>query len=363
MKKTVQLISAALVLSLLTACGNEKQETGEIDAKQKYGCNKINVYNASEYIADDTIKNFEKKYKAHVQYSVFDSNEMLYTKLLGGNSYDVIVPSDYMIEQLIQENQLQKLNKSLIPNLSHVNSNLLEKQKIFDPKLEYAVPYFWGNVGIVYNKKKVDPVEVEKLGWNIFHHTKYKGKIFFYDSQRDGFMVALKALGYSMNTKNDEEIQKAYTWLRKMNKTMEPSYVTDEVIDDMINRKKDIALMYSGDAAYVLSENKDLAYFQPKEGTNIWVDAMVIPKNASCPALANAFINEMTSKEVQKNNSEAVGYTPVIQSVEDDIAERDYQGVTAYKPRTGYVKDEIFHYNPGVKEKLSDLWTKVKVQN
>ena len=118
MKKTVQLISVALVLSLLTACGNEKQETGEIDAKQKYGCNKINVYNASEYIADDTIKNFEKKYKAHVQYSVFDSNEMLYTKLLGGNSYDVIVPSDYMIEQLIQENQLQKLNKSLIPNLS-----------------------------------------------------------------------------------------------------------------------------------------------------------------------------------------------------------------------------------------------------
>ncbi|MBW9212271.1 MULTISPECIES: ABC transporter substrate-binding protein [Terrabacteria group] len=362
MKKIVKFISVALALSLLTACGNKKVETTQIDAKQKYGCNKINVYNASEYIADDTIKNFEKKYNAHVQYDLFDSNEMLHTKLLGGSSYDVIVPSDYMVEQLLKEDYLQKLDKSLIPNLSNVNPSLLKKQKDFDSKQEYSVPYFWGNVGIVYNKKKVNPADVEKLGWNVFRDTKYKGKIFFYDSQRDGFMVALKALGYSMNTKDDGEIKKAYAWLQEMNKTMAPSYVTDEVIDDMVNNKKDIAMMYSGDASYVLLENEELDYFQPKQGTNIWTDAMVIPKNASCPALAHAFINEMVSKEVQKNNSKAVGYTAVIQEVEEEIANNEYDGIASYRPRTNYNKDEVFHYNPGVKEKLSDLWTKVKVQ-
>ena len=362
MKKTFKYISVLLVVSLLSACGSKVNNEEKVDAKEKFGCNKINVYNASEFIADDTIKNFEKKYNAKVQYDVFESNEMLYTKLLGGNSYDVIVPSDYMIEQLIKENMLQKIDKTKIPNLSMINQAVIAGQKKFDPDLAYAVPYFWGNVGLVYNKKNVDQKEIEKLGWNIFHNQKYKGKIFFYDSQRDGFMVALKALGYSMNTTNEKEIQAAYNWLQEMNKTMAPSYVTDEVIDDMINNKKDIALMYSGDATYVLSQNDDLAYFEPKEGTNFWQDAMVMPKNGTCPALAATFINEMIAPKVQKNNSKAVGYTSVLSDVEKELSESEFKDIISYTPRKNYAKDEVFRYNPGIKEKLSDLWTKVKVQ-
>lgn len=363
MKNSIKFMSATLALSMLAGCAGQKKEAVASNPKEAYGCDSINVYNASEYIAEDTVKKFEKKYNVHVQYDVFDSNEMLYTKLLGGSAYDVIFPSDYMIEQLIQENLLQKLDSSKLTNLSNLGTEVVNSQKMYDPKQEYTVPYFWGNVGIVYNKKNVAQEDVEKLGWNLFHEQKYKGKFFFYDSQRDGFMVALKALGYSMNTKEDSEIQKAYEWLQTMNATMEPSYVTDEVIDDMVNNKKDFAMMYSGDSSYVLSENEDLAYFEPSQGTNIWQDAMVIPKNAVCPALANVFINEMISNEVQKSNSKAVGYTSVSESVEKELAGSDFSGINAYSPRKGYEKDEVFHYNPGVKEKLSDLWTKVKVQN
>ena len=203
----------------------------------------------------------------------------------------------------------------------------------------------------------------KEKGWDILLDTDYKGRIFFYDSQRDAFMIAFKALGYSMNTDNTQEINEAYQWLRQMNNTMEPSYVTDEVIDGMINGEMDIAVMYSGDAAYVLYENMDMAWIEPDQGTNLWVDAMVIPKSSTCPGLANEFINYIIDNDVQTANSEYVGYTSVNTEVEEEVAgpDGDYFEISAYTPRTGYEKDEVFHYNEELKKQLSDLYNKVKI--
>ena len=184
-----------------------------------------------------------------------------------------------------------------------------------------------------------------------------------YDSQRDAFMVAFKALGYSMNTEDDTEIQNAYEWLKEMDANVHPSYVTDEVIDAMANGEKDIAVVYSGDAAYILSENEDMAWIEPYQGTNTWSDSMVIPKNSSCPGLANAFINYITDYDAAYKNSETVGYTSPNTKVAEELASEDgdYYENPAYSPRTNYDKDEVFHYSGVLKQKLSDLWNKVKI--
>jgi spermidine/putrescine transport system substrate-binding protein len=365
LKKITRVTLATTVCVMLTGCGDSYSTVEQVmDAKEEFGCNVINVYNAGEYIGEDVISNFETMYNARVNYDTFESNEIMYTKLLGGSSYDVIIPSDYMIERMISEDMLQPLNKSQITNESDLNPAVVEMRETFDPDGVYSVPYFWGTVGIVYNKQVVDEETVKKEGWEILRDTNYKGNIYFYDSQRDGFMVAFKALGYSMNTDDPDEIQEAYEWLREMNNTMEPSYVTDEVIDGMVNYEKGIAVMYSGDAAYVLSENMDMAWYEPDQGTNKWVDAMVIPKNASCSGLANEFINYAISYDVQLANSEYVGYTPVRKDVEEYLSgeDGDYFEIDAYSPRTDGVNDETFHYNEKLTKQLSDLWNKVKIQ-
>ncbi|MBR4163825.1 MAG: ABC transporter substrate-binding protein [Solobacterium sp.] len=362
--KIIKVTTAISLLFPLVGCtGGEKEVEEAGDAKELFGCNVINIYNAGEYIDESVVPNFEKMYNAKVNYDTFESNEMMYTKLLGGNSYDVLVPSDYMIEQLMQEGLLQKLDQSAMTNKGMLDPFVIEMQKVFDPELEYAMPYFWGNVGLVYNKENVSEDDLKTQGWDILKNEKYKGRIYFYDSQRDGFMIAFKALGYSMNTDNTEEIQAAYQWLREMNETMEPAYVTDEVIDEMVNGSKDIAVMYSGDATYVMSENEDLGWYAPEQGTNLWIDAMVIPKNATCPGLANAFINYAISEDVQVKNTEFVAYTPVLTKVIEDMGgeDGDFSEISSFIPRTEYEKDEVFHYNPELKRQLSDLWNKVKI--
>lgn len=364
MKKWMKITSALAVGSttLLAGCGGSGTDA-LYDAEELYGCSVINVYNAGEYIADGVISDFETMYNAKVNYDVFESNEIMYTKLLGGSSYDVLVPSDYMIEKLISENMLQPLDKDEFTNLEELNPDVVAMQATYDPNLEYSVPYFWGSVGLVYNKNNVDPEEIEKKGWNILLDSKYAGRVFVYDSQRDAFMVAFKALGYSMNTENDDEIQEAYEWLLKMADAIDPSYGTDELIDAMVNGEKDIAIMYSGDAAYILSENEDMAWIEPYQGTNSWSDAMVIPANASCSGLANAFIDYMISYDVQYANSSEVGYTSPNLEVMNELSNEtgDYYGNAAYLPRSGYEKDEVFRYSDVLRQKLSDLWNKVKI--
>lgn len=175
-------------------------------------------------------------------------------------------------------------------------------------------------------------------------------------------MMALKALGYSMNTDNPDEIYEAYEWLLQLNNTMEPVYVTDEVIDGMTNSNKDIAVVYSGDATYIQSENEDMSFFMPEEGTNIWYDAMVIPKNAENPLLAHEFINYTLTYEAALANSEYVGYTAVNEEVMQELGSEDglYGAYEAYTPRNGYKLDEVFQDNPIIKKTIAELWIKVK---
>lgn len=350
---------AALVVGLV-AFGNSNSSKGEIDPMKTYGCNVLNVYNTGEYIGEEVNAKFEELYNVKINYSMFASNEELYTKLMGGSRYDVLVPSDYMIERLIDEDMLQPLDKSLIPNMANLADDVLDLP--YDPDNVYSAPYFWGTVGILYNHNNVDAEDVERLGYNLLHEEKYRGKVFVYDSERDSFMMAFKALGYSMNTEDENEIQEAYQWLLEMDEKVDPSYVTDEVIDAMLNGEKDIAVVYSGDAAYILAENEDMSFYMPESGTNLWVDAMVIPANASCSALAHEYINFILSDEISYENSSYVGYASSNKNVLEQMVSEggEFEGNEAYMPRLGYEKDEVFRHNDVLKKKLADLWIKVK---
>ena len=335
--------------------------TSPKDAVAIYGSDTLKVYNWGEYIDPEVNTAFEEQFGVKVIYDTFDSNELMYTKLQGGESYDVLVPSDYMIERLIQEDKLQPLDKSMITNLPLLAKGVTGLS--YDPDNTYSVPYFWGTVGIVYNTNNVDINDLEEEGFNIFHDETYAGHIYMYDSERDSFMMALKALGYSMNTGNEQELEEAYQWLVDAVSIMNPEIVTDEVIDSMINGNKDMALVYSGDAAYILSENEDMDYFLPNEGTNLWSDAMVIPKDSKNPKLANEYINFILEYEQSMKNSLYVGYASSNGEVVDELSgeEGEFEGNNAYVPRTGYTKDEIFEYNEKAKKIMSNYWTKVKI--
>ena len=359
MKKLIAMALASVML--LAGCGGGSSEGASAeDAVAKYGSDTLKLYNWGEYMGEDLISNFEKEFGVKVIVEYFDSNETMYTKLQAGDSYDVLVPSDYMIERLINEGMLQELDLSLIPNISNLAEGV--KNLPYDPENTYSVPYFWGSVGIVYNHNNVDPAVVEEQGYSILHNTDYKGKIYVYDSERDSFMMAFKALGYSMNTDNQDEIQEAYQWLLDMNNTMEPVYVTDEVIDGMINGTKDIAVVYSGDATTILAENPDMSFWMPNEGTNLWSDAMVIPANAENPKLAHEFINYVLTYEASLGNSEYVGYASSNQEVLDELSGEGglFADNEAYLPRAGYEKDEVFVDNQVLKKELAELWIKVK---
>ena len=321
----------------------------------------LHLYNWGEYTGENIIRNFEEETGATVVMENFDSNEQMYIKVVNGESYDILVPSDYMIQRLIQEDLLQKLDHSKLDCLDLLTEDV--KGLPYDSKNEYSVPYFWGTAGIVYDKTKVDIKDLEEQGYNIFLNEKYKGDIYLYDSERDSFMMALKALGYSMNTENEKEINEAYEWLVKCVQTMEPEIVTDEIIDNMAQGRKALGLIYSGDATYVVSENENMGYYLPETGTNLWSDAMVIPKNAKNPELAHAYINYATNYEGAYDNSSYVGYTSSNQEVMDTLSGEggDYEGIDSYIPRSGNKMDEVFVYNEKTKQIISNLWSRVKI--
>lgn len=361
-RKAVAAVAAVLVLAIVggTVGAGVAQNRKSAAAIEKYGSNVLKLYLPGEYLGENVISDFEKQYGVRVIVENFDSNEMMYTKLMAGDRYDVIIPSDYMIERLMNEDFLQPLDKSMIPNMENMSDAVLGMS--YDPDNTYSIPYFWGSVGLVYNHENVDPAVIESEGWEILRNTDYAGHIYIYDSERDSFMMAFKALGYSMNTEDPNEINDAYEWLLQMNNTMSPVYVTDEVIDGMMNGYKDIAVVYSGDAAVVLDENEDMSFYMPSQGTNIWCDAMVIPQNAENPKLAHEFINYMLTYEAAFDNTETVGYTsPNAEVFEEMTSSEDlYADNAAYLPRSGYDKDEMFHDNQILMRELSRLWIKVK---
>ena len=361
-RKAMAAVAAVLVLAVVggTVGARLSQQHKSAAAVEKYGSNVLKLYLPGEYLGENVISDFEKQYGVRVIVENFDSNEMMYTKLMAGDRYDVIIPSDYMIERLMNEDFLQPLDKSMIPNMENMSDAVLGMS--YDPDNTYSIPYFWGSVGLVYNHENVDPAVIESEGWEVLRNTDYAGHIYIYDSERDSFMMACKALGYSMNTEDPNEINDAYEWLLQMNNTMSPVYVTDEVIDGMMNGYKDIAVVYSGDAAVVLDENEDMSFYMPSQGTNIWCDAMVIPQNAENPKLAHEFINYMLTYEAAFDNTETVGYTsPNAEVFEEMTSSEDlYADNAAYLPRSGYDKDEMFHDNQTLMRELSKLWIKVK---
>jgi len=329
--------------------------------QRQYEGQTLHIYNWGEYTGENNISDFEEATGCKVIMDLFDSNEQMYIKVANGESYDILVPSDYMIERLMQEDLLQPLNQDKITSLDLLADGV--KGLPYDPNNEYSVPYFWGSVGIIYDKTKVDIADLEKDGYNIFKNTKYKGDIYLYDSERDSFMMALKALGYSMNTKDEAELKEAYDWLIECVQTMQPEIVTDEIIDNMAQGRKALGLVYSGDGAYIMSENENMGFYLPKEGTNLWSDAMVIPKNAKNVELAHEFINFVTEYDGAMDNSSYVGYTSPNQEVITDLTKdgADYHDINAYLPRTDYDKDEVFNYDENIRKMIADYWSRVKI--
>ena len=351
-------VAGVVVLGLVASLFGLNKSAGS----QPYAGQTLHVYNWGEYTGENIISGFEELTGAKVVMDNFDSNEQMYIKVANGDAYDVLVPSDYMIQRMMQENMLQKLEpetrKECLGELADAIKGLP-----YDPKNEYSIPYFWGTVGIVYDKTKVSKEDLEKDGWDIFLDQKFKGDIYLYDSERDSFMMALKALGYSMNTTSEDELNAAYNWLIQCVQTMDPEIVTDEIIDNMAQARKALGLIYSGDAAYVMSENENMGFYMPKSGTNLWSDAMVIPKNAKNPTLANEFIRYITSYDAAMDNSSYVGYTSPNKEVMEELGGEggDYDGINAYTPRAGYDKDEVFQYDETTRKIIADLWSRVKV--
>lgn len=351
-------VAGVVVVGLVASLFGLNKSAGS----QSYAGQTLHVYNWGEYTGENIISGFEELTGAKVIMDNFDSNEQMYIKVANGDAYDVLVPSDYMIQRMMQEKMLQKLEpetrKECLGELADAIKGLP-----YDPKNEYSIPYFWGTVGIVYDKTKVSEEDLEKDGWDIFLDQKFKGDIYLYDSERDSFMMALKALGYSMNTTSQDELNDAYNWLIQCVQTMDPEIVTDEIIDNMAQARKALGLIYSGDAAYVMSENENMGFYMPKSGTNLWSDAMVIPKNAKNPKLANEFIRYITSYDAAMDNSSYVGYTSPNKEVMEELGGKggDYDGINAYTPRAGYDKDEVFQYDEITRKIIADLWSRVKV--
>lgn len=327
---------------------------------QMYAGQTLHLYLPGEYISEEMIAAFEEYTGATVVVDNFDSNEQMYIKVANNESFDVLIPSDYMIQRMIGEELLMPLDPARVDEaLVQLDDQVCDLP--YDPGNQYSVPYFWGTVGISYDKEKVSLDKLEEEGWNIFQDPEYAGDIYLYDSERDQFMTALKALGYSMNTDDEGQLAEAYSWLENIVKTMRPEIVTDEIIDNMVNARKALGLIYSGDATYVTQENDQMGYFLPSEGTNLWVDAMCIPKSAANVDLAYEFINYTAGYEAQMMNSSYVGYTATNQEAEQELAQSDFEDIDSYLPRTGYDADEVFEYNAKSRKLIADYWSRIKV--
>lgn len=354
-KKVVAGIACACVIFGLFSF-SQKQST------QKYAGQTLHVYMPGEYMGENIVDMFQEETGAKLVIDNFDSNEQMYIKVANGEKYDVLIPSDYMIERLLDEDYLQPLDETMVDEVTPLITESILNPK-YDEGNAYSIPYFWGSVGIVYDTTEVDEEDLENEGFGIFLDTKYKGNVYLYDSERDSMMMALKNLGYSMNTNDEKELNDAYDWLVQVVETMDAEIVTDEIIDNMAAGRKALGIVYSGDGAYIMSENEDMGYFEPNEGTNIWVDAMCIPKNADNPELANEFIRFMTQYDAAMDNSDYVGYTsPNIEVAAALYGEGGtYEGISAYEPRQEYENDESFGYDAQARKIIANLWSRVKV--
>ena len=297
MKKLLALLlCGCLSIAALTGCGNSSSKE-----------NVVYVYNWGEYLDPETLELFEQETGIKVIYDEFETNEIMYPKVEAGSSaYDVICPSDYMVNKMIENDLLQEINYDHIPNAkANIGADYYRTARDFDPDNKYCIPYCWGTVGILYNKTMVDePV----TSWSILWDEKYAGEILMQDSVRDAFMVALMMKGYSCNTLDEKELREA-TDLLIAQKPLVQAYVIDQVRDKMIGGEAALGVIYSGEAIFTQRENPDLEYVIPEEGSNVWIDGWVIPKNAPNVENAEKFINFMCRDDIALMNFEYITYS------------------------------------------------------
>lgn len=340
MKKIFIILLAVVVIMGFAGCASDKEV--------------VNVYNWGEYIDKDVLKIFEQETGIKVNYNLFTTNEDMYVKLSKGRvSYDVVFPSDYMVQRMIKEDMAQKINMDNVPNYKNIDE--VHKNLRYDPLNEYSVPYLWGTVGILYNTKKVTDI-VDS--WDILWNPKYSQQIFMQDSQRDSMMVALIKLGYSQNTTDQAQINEAMNLLIEQ-KPLVLGYLVDEVKDKMVQGEGALAVVWSGEAVDAMSMNSDLAYVIPKEGSNRWVDAMVIPTSAKNVSAAEKFINFMLRDDIMLLNAEETGYSITSHTAIEKLDEEWKNNLAAYPTEESLERCEVFEYNAQATIMYNKAWTQV----
>ena len=383
MKKILALILALLLIFSLTACqsGEDADSVDEVvgsysnldpELLSDYDYSKfkgqditINVANWGEYMSLnepemlDVNDAFEALTGVKVNYKTVASNEVLYSKLKsGGASYDIIIPSDYMISRLAQEGLLQKLNFDNIPNFSKIAETF--KNPVYDPENEYSVPYLWGMVCIIYNTTMI---EGEVTGWDALWNEDYAGNILMFNNPRDAFGVALKYLGYSLNTEDPKQLEEAMLLLKEQKEVVQ-GYVMDEIFDKMEGGSAGIAPYYAGDAVTMMEENEDLTYCLPKEGTNRFVDALCIPTTAKNKEAAEMYINFLCETEVALANCEYTGYsTPHDDAF--DLLDEEVQNNPLQYPTAEFMneKTEVFiNLSEETNMQMQELWNQLKIE-
>lgn len=341
LKKLTAIISTILLTSsLFVGCGST--DPSKV----------INVFNCGDYINEDLIDKFEEETGYKIVYSTYDTNEIMYSKVKAGSTkYDLVFPSDYMVEKMISEGLAEKINFDNIPNYKYIDDKY--KNLSYDPNNEYSVPYMWGTFGIIYD---TTVVKDDNIDWNILWDEKYKDNTIMFNSLRDAMGISLARLGYSMNSTDKSEIEKAAAELLNQ-KNLARAWMVDEVKDAMRNKEAAIATVWSGDAAVLLNEDKDLKYVVPASGSNKWFDAMVIPKGAKNKEGAEAFINFLTDPDNALENVEYIGYyTPNSETFK--LLDKKTQ--STYPSDEVLDKCEIFTNLPDDVLKLySEEWTKV----
>lgn len=348
-----RVIPALLVLAV-TAGGIYYSFQGQKRSKQK-----VIVYNWGEYLDPEVITMFEEETGIDVIYEEFETNEIMYPKVQSGAiAYDVVCPSDYMIQKMLDNGLLAEINFDNVPNLKNIGQRYMDKSREFDPENKYSVPYCWGTVGILYNKTMVDePID----SWSILWDDKYRDNILMQDSVRDAFGVTLKYLGYSLNSTDLDELTEAMNLLI-VQKPLVQAYVIDQVRDKMIGNEAAIGVIYSGEAIYTQNENPDLEYVIPKEGSNIWIDSWVIPKNAEHKENAEAFINFLCRPDIALMNFDYITYSTPNTAARELIEDEDIRNSKIAFPDDSELEHcETFHYLGDEADAVyMDLWNKVK---
>lgn len=345
-KKLVSLAAAFIVsASIFAGCSSNKPETVT-----------INVYNWGEYIDEDILKDFTAKTGIKVNYETYATNEEMYEKIKSGTtSYDLICPSDYMLERMIKEDLVQKIDYEKLSNYKNIDGSY--KNLAYDPQNEYSIPYMWGTIGIIYDKTKItDTID----SWNALWDTKYKDDIFMSDDMRNSIGISLKRLGYSLNSTKPEEIKKAVEELVKQRNAVNAVYIGDQVKDSLRSGEKNIAVIYSGDASVLMEEEADrFEYVIPKEGTNLWFDVWAIPKNTKHVEEAHKFLDFLLDAEVNKKNVEYIGYATPNKATVELLDEEVKNDKSAYPDKEVIDKSEVFVDLGDARKLYNDAWLEV----